>query len=137
MVYVIDAGGGYTFWQVRMTYPEGPSFTCDLPTHEKQQQDEPQQDGARDQHLPIGEGAAEEGEPNDSTASSAPAAAGTGDADGDTQRGGWRRGRGGLGVPGSKARVLERLKVRGATNTQSAPPSRSPAPRITASWRPQ
>ncbi len=163
---VSDAGGGYTFWQVRMAYPEGPSFTCDLPTEQEQhllqqqdrqrqrdQQDGPheqedeaheqedgaheQEDGAHEQQQQLerkleqlelkqqGERNAPAGPddaselihttncPNNQGGAAFPptAAAGTGDADGDTQRGGWRKGRGGLGVPGSKARVLERLKV--------------------------
>ncbi len=143
-MYISDAGGGYTFWQVRMAFPEGPAFTCDDRTHREQQplqqqdrqRQRDQQDGAHEQqqqlerkleqlelkrhedrNAPAGRDAAPTSiHPTDcpkdqGAAALPPAAAGTGDADGDTQRGGWRKGRGGLGVPGSKARVLERLKV--------------------------
>ncbi|EFJ52711.1 hypothetical protein VOLCADRAFT_102693 [Volvox carteri f. nagariensis] len=84
---VCDAGGGYTFWQVRMRYDE-PCFTSQLA-----------QPPPREANGTGAAGAATGGAPN-----------GDSDASGS---GGARRGRGGQGVPGSKARVIERLQSAG------------------------
>ncbi|PNW86790.1 hypothetical protein CHLRE_02g095750v5 [Chlamydomonas reinhardtii] len=95
MSYVCDAGGGYTFWQVRMQFDQ-PCFTVDL-----LRQRQRQQEGLQPEEAAAGadadDGGADEGSAN--------VVLGGGGAG--------RRGRGGMGVPGSKERCLERLKAAG------------------------
>ncbi|GIL46390.1 hypothetical protein Vafri_3389 [Volvox africanus] len=85
VVMLSDAGGDHTFWQVRMQYDE-PCFTSQLnpPPPPPPELTENAADGGG------GGGGGGEGSEVDV----------------------WR-GRGGLGVPGSKARVLERLEAAG------------------------
>ncbi|KXZ51919.1 hypothetical protein GPECTOR_11g46 [Gonium pectorale] len=96
---VADAGQGYTFVQVRIQSDE-PSFTTEL-----SQADEEQAQAATENR--ISQVATRyccecsEAEEGDGTCSEG----------GSGQR--WRRGRGGMGVPGSKARVLGALKSAG------------------------
>ncbi|KXZ51918.1 hypothetical protein GPECTOR_11g45 [Gonium pectorale] len=85
MLVVSDAGGDHTFWQVR-AQSEAPDFTAPP--------DRPPGEAGGDGHA----------------ADSRAAVQGRGGASGGP---GGRRGRGGMGVPGSKARVIQRIKSAG------------------------
>ncbi|KAG2450909.1 hypothetical protein HYH02_004741 [Chlamydomonas schloesseri] len=109
IAYMCDAGGGYTFWQVRMQYDQ-PCFTVDLLRHQQrqQQQQQRQQDGGADDGAngssSNGDNAANEDNSRVDEGSANVILGGSGAA---------RRGRGGMGVPGSKQRCLDRLKAAG------------------------
>ncbi|PNH10702.1 Zeaxanthin epoxidase, chloroplastic, partial [Tetrabaena socialis] len=103
IVFVVDAGGGYTFWQVRMQYDEPTFTTAQQQQHHQQQQQHHQQQGQHHQQQEQQQEQQEQQqEQQQQGAEEAQAAAAAS-----------RRGRGGLGVPGSKARVVERLKAAG------------------------
>ncbi|KAG2490583.1 hypothetical protein HYH03_010977 [Edaphochlamys debaryana] len=92
LCYISDAGGDHTFWQLRKPYEE-PSFTAP-----------PEPEGeAEAAAAGVSGGKPTEGEGR-------PDASG---AEGGTGEGSKRRRRGGLGVPGSKARVLAALEEAG------------------------
>ncbi|GLC34126.1 hypothetical protein PLESTB_000840100 [Pleodorina starrii] len=137
LLIVCDAGLGYTFWQARMAFPE-PSFTQQQQQKQQQQQrlDQPQLPMAEAQRNGAADGAAAEvdnggvavkgvagspaaaaddveGGKAEEEAQAAAAAEGVrGKGGKGADKGTWR-GRGGQGVPGSKARVIARLQEAG------------------------